>query len=151
MRRQAQRGVGVAGLGRVEQQLRAFLRQQRRAIADHEPLAELGHGFDVAALRGARKRVDGVVVAAGAIVLCHEGEDGGHGQGSINVRPSSVSQRSGSRQAAPVRRASGSGSGPPRAGEMAVRMAARIRVGLGGQPGTATSTGITFATRPALA
>jgi hypothetical protein len=35
--------------------------------------------------------------------------------------------------------------------EMAVRMPARIRVGLGGQPGKATSTGMTFETRPQLA
>ena len=35
--------------------------------------------------------------------------------------------------------------------DIAVRMPARIAVGLGGQPGTATSTGITFDTRPRLA
>jgi hypothetical protein len=35
--------------------------------------------------------------------------------------------------------------------ERAARMPARIRVGLGGQPGTATSTGMTFDTRPQLA
>jgi hypothetical protein len=33
----------------------------------------------------------------------------------------------------------------------AVRMPWRIRVGLGGQPGTAISTGMTFETRPRLA
>src|SRR5277367_2642593 len=36
-------------------------------------------------------------------------------------------------------------------GEIAVRMPWRIRVGLGGQPGTATLTGMTFETRPRLA
>lgn len=35
--------------------------------------------------------------------------------------------------------------------ETAVRMPARICRGLGGQPGTVTSTGMTFATRPQLA
>src|SRR6185312_16196666 len=35
--------------------------------------------------------------------------------------------------------------------DSAVRIPCRIRVGLGGHPGTATSTGITFETRPKLA
>ena len=37
------------------------------------------------------------------------------------------------------------------AGVIAVRMPAKMRLGLGGQPGTATLTGMTFATAPALA
>ena len=35
--------------------------------------------------------------------------------------------------------------------DTAVRMPCRIAIGGGGQPGTATSTGITFDTRPQLA
>jgi len=45
-------------------------------------------------------------------------------------------------------------TGVPQAGRfvaMAVRMPWINAIGVGGQPGTATSTGITFATRPQLA
>ncbi len=41
--------------------------------------------------------------------------------------------------------------GVPDSFAAAVSIPCRIRIGLGGQPGTATSTGIMFATRPQLA
>ena len=61
--------LGVAALRGVEQQTRAVLRQQRPLVADDEPLAELRHRVEIAVLRGARQRVDRVVVAAREIVL----------------------------------------------------------------------------------
>ena len=79
-RREPQRGFGVAGLRGVEQQARAVLGQQRPLVADDEPFAELGHRVEVAGLRGACQRVDGVVVAAREIVL------GGQGQGGVHCK-----------------------------------------------------------------
>ena len=42
-------------------------------------------------------------------------------------------------------------AGGQKSAREAARMPCRMRVGLGGQPGTATSTGMTFETRPQLA
>ncbi len=69
-RRKPYGGFGVARVGGVEQQ-----GQRRRSAAAAplspmtRPLAELRDGVEIAALRGAGERVDGVVVAAGEIVL----------------------------------------------------------------------------------
>ena len=68
-RRELERRLGVASVEGVEQQAGPVLGQQRTLVADDEPLAELGHGVEVAGLRCVRERVDGVVVAAGEIVL----------------------------------------------------------------------------------
>ncbi len=94
-RRQPQRGFGVAGLRGVEQQAGAVHGQQRALVADDEPLAELGHSVEVAGLRGACQRVDGVVVAAREIVLGGQGQGGVHCKkpGTKARRPTSGAQR----------------------------------------------------------
>jgi hypothetical protein len=74
--RKAERRLGAAGLHRIEQEPDAILGQERSAVAEDEPFAELGHRLDVTALRRDRELVDRVAVAPGRIVLrgkCYSG------------------------------------------------------------------------------
>jgi hypothetical protein len=153
--REAERAFGVAGLRRVEQEPRPVLRQERAAIADDEALAELRHRIEVAALSGTRQRVDGVVVAAGEVVLGGLKNSRAHKLLSIKSAESLAQSPAGNKPSARSRAAA-----PQRgqrvadfvvAAQTAVKMPVRMRLGFGGQPGTATSTGITLPTAPALA